>query len=121
MIGPNLDQLKPNTATVAKQVENGGGEMPVFRGQLTPAQMHAVAQFVAQNASNSSARASGSACPPWTCATPAEASVWLPVSSTLAGRPERKRGRCGPEAPACSMGAAVSSAGGALPGAVGAG
>jgi hypothetical protein len=52
-----------------------------------PAQIHAVAQFVAQNASNSSARASGSACPPWTCATPAEASVWLPVSSTLAGRP----------------------------------
>jgi mono/diheme cytochrome c family protein len=36
MVGPNLDQLKPNTATVAKQVENGGGGMPVFRGQLHP-------------------------------------------------------------------------------------
>ena len=90
MVGPNLDQLKPNTATVAKQVENGGDGMPVFRGQLTPAQIHAVAQFVAQNASNSSARASGSACSPWTCATPAEASVWLPVSSTLAGRPTQQ-------------------------------
>ena len=41
MVGPNLDQLKPNTATVAKQVENGGGGMPVFRGQLTPAQIGA--------------------------------------------------------------------------------
>jgi hypothetical protein len=64
MVGPNPDQLKPNTATVAKHVENGGGGMPVSRGQLTPAQIHAVAQFVAQNASNSSARASGSACRP---------------------------------------------------------
>jgi mono/diheme cytochrome c family protein len=35
-----------------QQVENGGGGMPAFRGQLTRAQIHAVAEFVAQNASH---------------------------------------------------------------------
>jgi cbb3-type cytochrome c oxidase subunit III len=49
-IGPNLDQLKPPLATVKRQVENGGGAMPAFKGQLSPAQIDAVAKFVASNA-----------------------------------------------------------------------
>ena len=45
-VGPNLDSLKPSQAAVAHQVEIGGGAMPSFKGQLTPAQIHAVAKYV---------------------------------------------------------------------------
>ena len=45
-IGPDLDQLAPDTATVARQVTNGGGPMPAFKGQLTNAQIQAVSQYV---------------------------------------------------------------------------
>jgi mono/diheme cytochrome c family protein len=45
-VGPNLDQLKPSEAAVEKQVTNGGGAMPAFKGQLTPAQIKAVAEYV---------------------------------------------------------------------------
>ena len=45
-VGPNLDQLKPPKAVVAHQVEVGGGAMPSFKGQLTPAQIDAVAAYV---------------------------------------------------------------------------
>jgi len=47
-VGPNLDELKPSKETVAKQVENGGAAMPAFKGQLTPAQIDAVAAYVAR-------------------------------------------------------------------------
>jgi sulfite dehydrogenase len=46
-VGPNLDQLKPSEARVAKQVTNGGKIMPAFKGRLTPAQIQAVAKYVA--------------------------------------------------------------------------
>jgi mono/diheme cytochrome c family protein len=49
-VGPNLDQLKPSQATVAHQVEVGGGAMPAFKGRLSDAEIQAVAQFVASNA-----------------------------------------------------------------------
>jgi cytochrome c6 len=49
-IGPNLDQLKPALARVKRQVTNGGAVMPAFKGRLTPQQIDAVAQYVAQNA-----------------------------------------------------------------------
>jgi mono/diheme cytochrome c family protein len=49
-VGPNLDQLKPSQATVAHQVEVGGGAMPAFKGQLSPAEIAAVAQFVSASA-----------------------------------------------------------------------
>jgi len=49
-IGPDLDQLKPSKARVAHQVEVGGGVMPAFKGQLTPAEIDAVATFVSSNA-----------------------------------------------------------------------
>ena len=45
-VGPNLDQLQPSEALVVKQVKNGGGVMPSFKGKLTPAQIKAVAQYV---------------------------------------------------------------------------
>ena len=49
-VGPNLDQLKPVKATVAHQVEVGGGAMPAFKGQLSPAEIDAVATFVSGSA-----------------------------------------------------------------------
>jgi len=45
-IGPNLDQLKPSLRRVQRQVTNGGSVMPAFKGQLTPAQITAVAKYV---------------------------------------------------------------------------
>jgi cbb3-type cytochrome c oxidase subunit III len=45
-VGPNLDQLKPDLARVQQQVIHGGGAMPAFKGQLTDAQIKAVAKYV---------------------------------------------------------------------------
>ena len=45
--GPNLDQLKPSFARVERQDTNGGVTMPAFKGKLTPAQIKAVAKYVA--------------------------------------------------------------------------
>jgi mono/diheme cytochrome c family protein len=45
-VGPNLDSLKPAQATVARQVTNGGGQMPAFKDSLTPAEIQAVAKYV---------------------------------------------------------------------------
>jgi mono/diheme cytochrome c family protein len=45
-VGPNLDQLKPSEATVQHQVEVGGGAMPAFKGQLSAAEIKAVAKYV---------------------------------------------------------------------------
>jgi cbb3-type cytochrome c oxidase subunit III len=49
-VGPNLDQLKPAQPVVEKQVTNGGGVMPAFKGTLTPEQITAVSKYVADNA-----------------------------------------------------------------------
>ncbi|MDQ2910915.1 MAG: c-type cytochrome [Actinomycetota bacterium] len=46
-VGPNLDQLKPGLTRVQTQVINGGSVMPAFKGQLTAAQITAVAKYVA--------------------------------------------------------------------------
>ncbi len=45
-VGPNLDQLKPDKATVQHQVENGGGAMPAFKSTLSASQIDAVATYV---------------------------------------------------------------------------
>jgi mono/diheme cytochrome c family protein len=45
-VGPNLDQLKPPEAIVARQVKNGGAVMPAFAGKLSPAEIAAVAKYV---------------------------------------------------------------------------
>jgi mono/diheme cytochrome c family protein len=49
-VGPNLDQLKPSFPVVQHQVENGGGVMPAFKGQLSAKQIADVSAFVAQSA-----------------------------------------------------------------------
>jgi mono/diheme cytochrome c family protein len=45
-VGPNLDDLKPDMATVVHQVTNGGGGMPAFGSQLSATQIQAVARYV---------------------------------------------------------------------------
>jgi mono/diheme cytochrome c family protein len=52
-VGPNLDDLKPPKATVARQVNNGGGPMPAFKGKLTDAQINAVSTYVSSVAGQS--------------------------------------------------------------------
>ena len=49
-VAPNLDRLRPSFAAVKTQVEQGGGAMPSFASQLTPAQIRDVAAFVATRA-----------------------------------------------------------------------
>ncbi len=45
-IGPDLDQVAPSKAVIARQVRSGGGQMPSFAAALTPAQISDVAAYV---------------------------------------------------------------------------
>jgi len=47
-VGPNLDELEPDLATVENQVVNGGGGMPAFgnEGLLNAKEIKAVATYV---------------------------------------------------------------------------
>jgi mono/diheme cytochrome c family protein len=47
-VGPNLDELEPDLATVEHQVVNGGGPMPAFgnEGILNAKEIKAVATYV---------------------------------------------------------------------------
>ena len=45
-IGPNLDQLKPQTEQVISVVANGTGVMPPYEGTLTIDEIDAVAYYV---------------------------------------------------------------------------
>jgi mono/diheme cytochrome c family protein len=45
-VGPNLDQLQPGYLQVLRQVTNGGGAMPAFKGQLSEQQIRDVAAYV---------------------------------------------------------------------------
>jgi mono/diheme cytochrome c family protein len=45
-VGPNLDQARPPKSLVLDRVTNGKGVMPSFKGQLTPAEIAAVAAYV---------------------------------------------------------------------------
>jgi cytochrome c6 len=49
-VGPNLDEVKPDEATVKMTVTNGRGGMPAFKGQLPAKDIEAVAQYVAHSA-----------------------------------------------------------------------
>lgn len=49
-VGPNLDDAQPDFALVKSQVENGGGGMPAFEGDLSPEEIDAVSRYVAENA-----------------------------------------------------------------------
>jgi mono/diheme cytochrome c family protein len=53
-VGPNLDELKPDEATVAHQVENGGGAMPPFKGVLSPKEIADLSGYVAKVAGSAS-------------------------------------------------------------------
>jgi mono/diheme cytochrome c family protein len=48
--GPNLDDLKPDKDEVEAQVRSGGGGMPAFEGQLSDAEIEAVATYVSESA-----------------------------------------------------------------------
>jgi mono/diheme cytochrome c family protein len=49
-VGPDLDQLAPDAATVAAAVQSGSGAMPAFEGRLSEAEIQAVAHYVASSA-----------------------------------------------------------------------
>jgi mono/diheme cytochrome c family protein len=49
-VGPNLDSIAPDEATVNAKVTNGGGGMPAFADVLTEAQIDAVSAYVADSA-----------------------------------------------------------------------
>jgi cbb3-type cytochrome c oxidase subunit III len=49
-VGPNLDDAKPSKELVIDRVTNGQGGMPSFKGQLSEAQIEAVATYVSENA-----------------------------------------------------------------------
>lgn len=48
--GPNLDDLQPSFEQVREQVINGGGGMPAYEGDLSDAEIDAVARYVSENA-----------------------------------------------------------------------
>jgi len=52
--GPDLTSIPSakNYNTVVAQVENGGGGMPAFKGQLTPKQIADVSTYVTQKITN---------------------------------------------------------------------
>ncbi|MCZ7589371.1 MAG: cytochrome c [Gaiella sp.] len=49
-VGPNLDETQPSKELALDRITNGRGGMPAFEGQLSDAQIEAVATFVAENA-----------------------------------------------------------------------
>lgn len=49
-VGPNLDEVKPDEATVKNQVINGGGGMPAFKDTLSDQEIADVSAYVAQAA-----------------------------------------------------------------------
>lgn len=53
VIGPDLDQLHPDYATVVRQVTSGGGGMPSFKTKLKRTDIQEVARFVSENANGS--------------------------------------------------------------------
>jgi mono/diheme cytochrome c family protein len=49
-IGPNLDESKPSKQLAVERVTNGMGAMPSFEGQLSEAEINAVAEYVSSAA-----------------------------------------------------------------------
>lgn len=43
----NFDEIRPNSSSVANFLEHRFGAMPLFRGRLSQAQIHALARYVA--------------------------------------------------------------------------
>ena len=49
-VGPNLDESRPTKELAVDRVTNGQGAMPPFRGQLSEAEIEAVATYVSSAA-----------------------------------------------------------------------
>ena len=49
-VGPNLDQARPSRGLVVDRVTHGKNGMPAFSGQLSPAQIRALATFISSSA-----------------------------------------------------------------------
>ena len=49
IIGPNLNEIRPNIARVLSAVTNGIGVMPAYEGQLSKKEIKAVATYVAES------------------------------------------------------------------------
>lgn len=49
-VGPSLDASRPSEELTVDRVTNGRGAMPAFRDTLSPEQIQAVSQYVAENA-----------------------------------------------------------------------
>ncbi|MBD0330989.1 MAG: cytochrome c [Thermoleophilia bacterium] len=47
-VGPNLDEADVDMEAAVKQIENGGGGMPPFKGQLSDEEIQDVAAYVTQ-------------------------------------------------------------------------
>lgn len=45
-VGPNLDESDVTVEQAVRQIEQGGGGMPPFEGQLTDAQIRALAEYI---------------------------------------------------------------------------
>jgi cbb3-type cytochrome c oxidase subunit III len=50
-VGPNLDQAKPQLQAAIRQITNGGGGMPPFKGTLSEQQIQRLAQYVVESTS----------------------------------------------------------------------
>ena len=48
-VGPNLDDSDVSRQEAITQIENGGGGMPAYRGQLQPDQIETLADFIVAN------------------------------------------------------------------------
>ncbi|WP_374409554.1 cytochrome c [Hydrogenophaga sp.] len=48
LVGPVLDELKPDAARVATALRNGIGQMPSYKGRLDESQIAALAAYVAK-------------------------------------------------------------------------
>jgi mono/diheme cytochrome c family protein len=48
-VGPSLDQAKPELQAAIRQITNGGGGMPAFKGQLSEQQIRRLAQYVVRS------------------------------------------------------------------------
>lgn len=47
-VGPDLDELRPDAARVARALQQGLGNMPSFRASLGPDDIAAVARYVSE-------------------------------------------------------------------------
>jgi len=52
MVGPNLNQIRPDIGRVKNAVLNGIGVMPAYQGILSSEEIDAVSQYVYESANN---------------------------------------------------------------------